>query len=256
MDAQSARRPLDGPVIRIGMLTPSSNTVLEPVTSALLAPLSDRVSFHVSRFRVTQIGVDTDANRQLDHGAIVSAAGLLGDAKASVIAWNGTSASWLGFETDESLCAAIEQHTGVSATSAILTLNAMLFSRGVKRLGLVTPYTADVEGRIMANYSDVGIDVVAQARCDLRDNYSFAEVSEPTIEAMCRHVADARPEAIAIVCTNLRGPFVAARLERELKIPVLDSIAVTLKGCLDAVGVEADALAQFGSVFSETGQAG
>ncbi|MDR3496087.1 MAG: Asp/Glu/hydantoin racemase, partial [Ancalomicrobiaceae bacterium] len=43
------------PALRIGMLTPSSNTVLEPVTSRILAGLAD-VSVHFSRFRVTAIG--------------------------------------------------------------------------------------------------------------------------------------------------------------------------------------------------------
>lgn len=251
MDADVSLPVLDALAVRIGMLTPSSNTVLEPLTSALLAPLADRVSFHVSRFKVTQIGVDPDANRQFDQEAILSAAELLGDAKASVIAWNGTSASWLGFDTDQSLCAAIEQRTGVPATSAILALNALLYRRGVKRLGLVTPYTADVEARIVANYRDIGIDTVARARRDLRDNYSFADVSESTVEAMCRQVAAARPDAIAIVCTNLRGPLVAARLERELDIPIFDSIAVTLKGCLDVARVDTAPLARFGSVFSD-----
>ena len=50
-------------------------------------------------------------------GAILAAAGLLGDAKVDVIAWNGTSAAWLGFETDERLCEAITAATGIAATT-------------------------------------------------------------------------------------------------------------------------------------------
>ena len=42
--------------IRLGMLTPSSNTTLEPVTTAMLAGLPS-VSLHFSRFRVTEIAV-------------------------------------------------------------------------------------------------------------------------------------------------------------------------------------------------------
>jgi maleate cis-trans isomerase len=44
--------------IRLGMLTPSSNTVLETATVAMIADLSN-VSAHFSRFRVTQIGLQT-----------------------------------------------------------------------------------------------------------------------------------------------------------------------------------------------------
>jgi maleate isomerase len=233
------------------MLTPSSNTVLEPATIALLGPLADRVSVHFSRFRVTRIGLNPDADQQFAQEAILSAAELLADAKPSVIAWNGTSASWLGFDSDRVLCAAIEHRTGVPATSAILALNELLSRWRIRRLGLVTPYTADVEARIIANYRAAGIDIVAQARRDLSDNYSFAEVPEASVESMCREVAEARPDAIAIVCTNLRGPFVAARLEQELGIPIFDSIAVTLRGCLAAARIDTRSLTMFGRLFGE-----
>jgi maleate isomerase len=45
---------------RIGMLTPSSNTVLEPVTQRLLAG-TPAITAHFSRFRVTEIALDVDA---------------------------------------------------------------------------------------------------------------------------------------------------------------------------------------------------
>ena len=66
-------------------------------------------------------------------------------------------ASWLGFDSDERLCAAIAERTGVRATSAILSLNHLLKAMGVRRLGLVTPYTSDVQQKIIANYAALGI---------------------------------------------------------------------------------------------------
>lgn len=231
------------------MLTPSSNTALEPLTAHMLEPLAHRVSAHFSRFRVTQIALDDAANSQFALAPILEAATLLADARCDVIAWNGTSASWLGFETDARLCAAIEKRTGIRATSAILALNALLERFGVRRLGLVTPYTSDVQAKIMANYARVGIKTVSEAHCGLRDNFSFAEVSEEEIEAMIREVAMARPDAIAIVCTNMHGPLVAARLERELGLPVFDSVAFTLQGCLAALDQPGDALHSFGRMF-------
>ena len=46
---------------RIGMITPSLNTVLEPVTYALLSDLPD-VTAHFSRVRVTHISLGDDAD--------------------------------------------------------------------------------------------------------------------------------------------------------------------------------------------------
>lgn len=237
------------PSIRIGMLTPSSNTVLEPCTAPLAAPLFPHVSVHYSRFRVTRIALDEGSDQQFSHETILDAADLLADAKVDTIAWNGTSASWLGFDSDERLCEALSARTGAKATSAIRSLNQLLDHLGVRKLGLVTPYTPDVQQRIIANYAAAGIETVAERHSDRSDNFSFAEVPEAEIADMCREVAKANPDAIAIVCTNMRGTLVAADLERELGIPVLDSIAFTMWGCLKQAGVDMTPLAEFGMMF-------
>ena len=49
----------------LGMLTPSSNTILEPVTTAMLAGLPE-VTAHFSRFKVTEIALSGPALAQFD----------------------------------------------------------------------------------------------------------------------------------------------------------------------------------------------
>ena len=68
--------------------------------------------------------------------------------------------------------------------------------------------------------------------------------------ALVREVAAARPEAIAIHCTNFRGAPVAPGLEAETGIPVLDSVAVSLWGALRAAGAGTAGLARFGRLFA------
>jgi len=84
---------------RIGVLTPSSNTALEPLTSAMVAGVPG-VTAHFSRFRVTEISMGDKSQNQFDERTILDAAQLLADAKVDVICWSGTSASWLGFDRD------------------------------------------------------------------------------------------------------------------------------------------------------------
>jgi maleate isomerase len=239
------------PSVRLGMLTPSSNTALEPLTQALLSPIADRVSAHFGRFRVTQIALDDVSNQQFRQEPILAAADLLADAKPSVIAWNGTSASWLGFDRDDALCAEITRRTGVPATSAIVSLNRLIVEHGVRRLGLVTPYTPDVQSRIVANYASIGVEIPAEAHAGLTENFAFAEIDERRVAEMCRAAAAPGVDAVAVVCTNMRGPMAAAALERELGVTILDSIAVTLWGCLKAAGVSTAPLARFGRLFAE-----
>jgi maleate isomerase len=234
---------------RLGMLTPSSNTVLEPVTYDLLRDVPGTTA-HFSRFKVTEIGLGQAALGQFDDGNILAAVELLAHAKCDVIAWNGTSASWLGFDRDAALVERIEKATGIRAATCVLGYRALFRKLGVKRVGLVTPYTTDVQAKIAANWGAAGFQCSAEQHCGLSDNFAFATVEEARIEAMCRSVVAQGCDAVAIVCTNMRGAAVAARLERELGLPVLDSVAVTLWACLTAIDADMTPLKSWSRLFS------
>jgi len=234
--------------IRLGMLTPSSNTTLEPVTTAMLAGL-DNVSAHFSRFRVTEIALTDDALQQFDDSAILAAAELLAHAKVDVIAWNGTSSAWLGFEADERLCQRIEAATGIRASTSMLALNEILAATGVKRLGLVTPYLDAVQHRIIANYATLGIVCAGERHLNIQDNFAFAEVPDDVLVAMTRAVAAEKPDAIGIICTNLRAAPLVAALEQEIGIPVYDTIATVVWRSLTLAGADPTRLAEWGRLF-------
>ncbi|MDR3497030.1 MAG: aspartate/glutamate racemase family protein [Ancalomicrobiaceae bacterium] len=233
----------------MGMLTPSSNTVLEPVTSRILAGLAD-VSVHFSRFRVTAIGLNPDLLGQFDDRPMLDAAELLADAKVDVICWNGTSAGWLGLDTDRRLCERIRTATGIPASTSVLALFDVMRARGERRLGLVTPYTDDVQQAIAENFAREGVEVVAERHLGISDNFSFALVDEATMAGMVADVAAARPDAIAIFCTNLAGAGLVAGLEARHDIAVHDSIATAVYGALTAVGRPMAELAPFGRMFA------
>jgi len=239
------------PTTALGMITPSSNTVLEPMTYALLGDL-EGVSAHFARIRVTEITTNDAALAQFDNEPMLAAASLLADAKVQAIAWNGTSASWLGFDRDAVLCRAIKQATGIPATTSVRAINAALEGLGAERIALVTPYLGAIQERIVANYSAAGFAVVAERHLDDPGNYSFAEHDEARIAALVREAAASRPEAIAIVCTNFRGTRIAAGLEQELGIPIIDSIAATLWHSLALAGVASTGLEAWGGLFRLT----
>lgn len=232
----------------IGMITPSSNTVLEPVTTAMLAGLPE-VSAHFARFRVLEITMQDSALGQFTLEPMLEAARLLADAKVRTIAWNGTSSAWLGFDKDEALCRAIESETGIAAASSVLALNEILRLTKVKKLGLVTPYLTDIQERIVANYASIGIEVVAERHLDDRGNWSFATYDEATVASLVREVAAAKPDAITVLCTNFRGGPVVAELESELGLPIYDSVATTVWQSLRLAGVDSRRVTGWGSLF-------
>jgi maleate isomerase len=237
--------------VRLGVLTPSSNTALEPLTLAMIADLPG-VTAHFSRFRVTEIGLTAPGLRQFEHSEIVSAGELLADARVHVIAWSGTSASWLGFDRDEELCRRIEDRTGIPACTSVLAFREIFERTGVRRVGLVTPYLDDVQQRIILNWNSAGFHCTAERHLGLSDNFSFADVSEATIAGMVRDVVNVGADAVAIVCTNLKGAKLALQLEKELDVPVYDSISVTVWKSLALAGVASDGLSAWGGPFSNS----
>jgi maleate isomerase len=235
----------------LGMLTPSSNTVLEPVTAALLAEVPE-ASAHFGRFAVTEIALSSTALAQFAPDEILRAARLLSHAHCQVIAWNGTSAGWLGFDRDEALCAAITRETGAAACTSVLAINELFDRLGVRRFGLVTPYVADVQQAIAANYARAGFTLAAERHLGLQDNFAFSEVDEATLARLAREVAADRPDALVFLCTNLRGAALAPALEAELGIPVIDSISAVVWKSLRLAGIDTRRVTRWGRLFQET----
>lgn len=239
-----------GKRILLGMLTPSSNTALEPLTSAIVAGVPS-VSAHFSRFTVTEISLKDKALGQFDDTKILEAAKLLADAKVDVIGWSGTSASWLGFDRDERLCARITEATGTPATTSVLALNEILTQTNRKHFGLVTPYLDEVQEKIVANYKRSGYEVVAERHLGISVNFDFSEVTEDQLRDMIRAVARQKPQAITTLCTNLRAAHLVDVLEKELEIPIYDSVSTVVWKALKMVGCDPRLVKGWGRLFAE-----
>lgn len=237
--------------ILLGMLTPSSNTALEPLTSAMLAGLPE-VSAHFGRFKVTEISLDPGALGQFDDAKMLEAARLLADARVDAIAWNGTSAGWLGLDADERLCERITAETGIPATTSTLALNEIMVKSGRTAYGLVTPYLDAVQDKIVANFARRGLKLVAERHLNICVNFDFSEVSEAQLETMVREVARTKPQCITTYCTNLRAMHLVDRLERDTGVPIYDTIATAVWKSLRIAGVDARRVKGWGSLFQET----
>ena len=155
-----------------------------------------------------------------------------------MVAWNGTSAGWLGFERDERLCERITATTGIASCTSILAFREIFRATAARHVGLVTPYRDDVQGRIMANWAEAGFPCTAERHLRLQDNFSFAEVPEATVAEMIRDVAREGCDAVAVVCTNMRGAGLVEALEDEIGVPIYDSIAVTVWKSFAVAGLD------------------
>ena len=234
----------------LGMLTPSSNTILEPLTSAMVSGVP-HVSAHFGRFRVTEISLKGAALGQFDAAPILEAARLLADARVDVICWNGTSSGWLGFDADERLCESIRDTTGIPACTSVLALNEVLERTNARDFGLVTPYLDEVQAAIVANYHKSGFNCVAERHLNQSVNFSFSEVGTETIAELVREVAQARPRAISTFCTNMNAAAAVPALEQALGLPIYDTVSLAVWKSLKVAGVDPRAVKGWGRLFQE-----
>lgn len=235
--------------MRLGILTPSSNTALEPITSALVAQ-QPQATAHFARLRVTTIGLSSGALGQFDIGQFLPAARLLADAQVDAIGWSGTAAGWMGFAQDEALCRLIKEQTGIPATTAVLALNQSLRRAGVKKLGIVSPYTNDVQSRICSQYERAGFEVISAEPLEISDNFSFALVSPQRILEMGLDCAARGAQAVVPFCTNLNSAGLAQEFEIKTGALWVDTVSVTVWGLLRLLQQPTQAVVGWGKLFS------
>ncbi|WP_375465380.1 aspartate/glutamate racemase family protein [uncultured Methylobacterium sp.] len=230
--------PPAGRKTRIGHITPSSNTVLEPLTYAMNRACNDRFSHHFSRVQVTHLALSPSSELQFQLQAMTASARLLNHAAPDCIVWNGTSASWRGVESDIALCEAITTETGLPASTSTLAFYNAYKSRGWSKIGLALPYTEDVSRKIRTEYERQGFEITAASSLGLRDNLEIGNASPEQIRTVLREASEGAPDCIAVVCTNFNATDLIEEMEGELGIPIVDSIAVTFWEAARIAGVD------------------
>lgn len=219
---------------RIAMLTPSSNSVVEPWCYKILSSF-DNTSVHFSRVEVLKIDNDEESLSQFEDKNMLKGFDLLSHVRPEVIGWNGTSASWLGLERDRVLVNQINKRTGCPAVTSTLSIVKALRALQIENIGLVTPYVDSIQHKIIQNFNMEKINCVSERHFNMTDNFSFGEVTEATISNAALEVIDEGADAVIILCTNLAGASIGAKIEHETGVPVLDSVVLTIWGALYSI---------------------
>ena len=236
----------------VGHITPSSNTVLEPVTALMNKAFEDRVAHHFTRIPVTRIELDQAALDQFDEGPMLAAAKLLSDAPLEGIVWNGTSGGWRGIEADRALQRSVRNVAGVPFSTAILAQVDVFRRWGIERFGLAVPYVDAVADRIVETFAGSGFETVSRANLGISENTAFAQVEHDTIRDLIRSADSPDAECVIVVCTNLPAAFVVHDMEQEIGKPIFDSTIVAFWQALTFAGVRDGTTAGWGRLLSET----
>ncbi|CZT17027.1 uncharacterized protein RCC_02859 [Ramularia collo-cygni] len=242
---------------KIGFIVPSSNVAVEALTISILHSLNANIIPIFTRIRVLTLGTDPTSISQFSHSAFVTAAQLLADAACDAILWNGTSGMFVGGTTadDRALAEAMSAAAGgIPCSTTTLATIAALDHLAIRDVSIAVPYTPELTAKVEEFFSKEGY-VVHEAMCMERtpeSNIQIAKCSDDDIRDVIKKSATSGTKAVLVTCTNWPATALVGELERELGIPIIDSIAVTLWQGLQMISYqsgEADS-SQWGRLLS------
>jgi maleate isomerase len=221
--------------VRVGLLVPSSNTVME-VDFHRCLPAS-RFTVHTGRMYLEETTPEAESE-MLDHH-VMPAARDVGTARPDVLVFGCTSAgALLGSDADAELCARIGETTGSRVVSTIGSVREALRRRGARRIGVITPYVESLNEKIRASLEADGVEVEVIRGLGITENFAIAQVDPADIVRFAVDTMKGRGVDVAFAsCTNFRAVDAIAGIEEALGAQVVTSNQAVLEAVLLSHGL-------------------
>ena len=205
---------------RVGLLVPSSNTVMEPDLWRALPP---GASLHTGRMYLEDTTPEGESRMLDEH--VLPAARDLATARPDLIVFGCTSAGALrGNDYDAKLCRRISDLSGVPTVSVIASVRRAIAAGGARRVGVVTPYVDALNQRIKESVEAGGVEVAVIAGLGISDNFEIAAVPvEEILDFAERTLRGLAVDLVFVSCTNFPAVAALPELERRLGLPVVTS---------------------------------
>lgn len=139
---------------------------------------------------------------------------------------------------------------GIACTTPVTAAFAAFKALGARRIGVLTPYSPEVNAVVRCYLNAHGVEVAAFATFDKRDDREAARISPDSIaEGIAALVRSTRLDAVFVSCTSLRLAERVAAIEAEVGIPVSSSDHALAWHSLRLAGVH-DHVAEAGRLFA------
>jgi len=232
---------------RIGLVVLATDYTIEHEWRQIMTPLKG-VALHQSRlFNSSQITPET--LRAM--GPLIAPATdlLVPGSKLDVVAYGCTSASMaLGEEAVFERIRSVRPDA--KCTTPITGAFAAFRALGARRIGILTPYRADVN-QIVANYIRArGFDVPVFGSFNEEDDGIVARITPASIKKGVMAIKDkAKIDAVFVSCTSVRLAEAAAEIESDIGLPVTSSNHAMAWHALRLAGVN-DSMPKWGRLFT------
>ncbi len=241
------------PRLKLGVITPATNTVVQPEYDAMRPP---GVTNQLTRVVIpdTPVGTEEEFTRMIAdvRNSIETAIDTtMACAPAAVMMAMTVETFWEGTLDSAALQAHLESRAHAKVVLGQQACQAAIQRYGgIRRIGLITPYMPSGDAQIRRSFTDIGFEVVNLL--GLKSNSPLLMAHEPPerLRRAVREVDDPSVELILQVGTNLAFARVAGEAERWLGKPVLAVNTCTYWQALRTNGID-DRIEGFGSLLME-----
>lgn len=239
---------------KFGVLAPSTNTSVQPEYDAM-RPVG--VTNHFSRIVIpdTKVSDDRSFMVMMDNirGALMPALDAVMSCSPDYVVM-GMSAEtfWDGLKGSSQLQRRMEKRAGVGIAMGSDACRAALrrYGRGIRRLGVITPYMPVGDRQVRRFFTECGYEVVNLVGLKCKGPMVIAHVSEKTLRDAIIRVNRGKVDAIVQVGTNLAMARVAGLAEFWLDKPVIAINTATYWWALRQNGIK-DRMQGWGSLLAE-----
>ncbi len=214
--------------VRIGLIVPSSNTVMEE-------------DFHrrferpavVTTTRIFLEDVTREAELRMLSEELPRAIRLIRTTAPTVVVFGCTSAGSLGgVHHDSEIARSIEEVTGGVAITVIGAVVKQLRAVGARRVAVFTPYSEDLTRSVADCIVEAGFSVAKASGMGIVENRQIGRVTPEEIAAFVeREFRGVQADCVFLSCTNWRAVEAREALQRTLGVPVITSN----QACIDEV---------------------
>lgn len=240
------RETMDGWRARIGLIYPSSGK--RDRDFFRLAPPG--VSVHVARVPFAGRGTLHSIGAMSQLANLLAAARLLADLRPTCISWADTSGSFMfGADGDAKQVAAIRAETSTPASTTSTACLAAFARLGVSRLGIASPYLAEVNERLQAFLEAHGVTVVRLRSLELENEWDIHRASPETVYTLAKAAYARDADGLFIPCTDFEAINLIETLEQDVGVPVVTANQATIWHALRLSGIQ-DHVPDFGTLFA------
>ncbi len=230
----------------IGLIVLATDYTIEHEWRQLFAEV-DGVALYSSRIH-NENKITPETLRAMEPRIVESTRLITPDTDVDVMAYGCTSAS-MAIGEEQVFARIREAKPDVRCTTPITAAFAAFDAFKARRIGVLTPYTADVN-RIVSQYIAArGYEVPVFGSFNADRDTVVARITPQSIENAVREIiSHADVDAIFVSCTSVRLMLTCAELEKNLGIPLTSSNHAMAWHALRLAGIE-DKLGHFGSLY-------